>query len=167
MRNRYTYTVSAPIEEAVAAYKTTEFFIATLKHAGAVTIEILEEKPLPGEGRYWKAKISESSRVPEVLRASDLDIYINESAFNPPERKLSWQIRPNFSTGRLSLTGDISLFEEGTNTTRLVYDVSLEVKIPFIGSTAETFGLRKIGEEFRSQAAFLNHWLNRKKGSDA
>ena len=166
MRDSFTYTVSATVEEAVAAYKTTEFFLATLKHAGAVTIEILEERPLPGEGRYWKAKISESSRVPEFLRASDLDIYINESAFNPPKRKLSWQIRPNFSSGRFSLTGNISLFEEGKDATRLVYDVTLDVKVPLIGSAAEAFGLRKIGEEFRSQAAFLEQWLNRKTRPD-
>ncbi len=166
MRDSFTYTVSAPVEEAVGAYKTTEFFIATLEHAGAVSIEILEERPLPGEGRYWKAKISESSRVPEFLRASDLDIYINESAFDPPERKLSWQIRPNFSSGRFSLKGEISLFEEGMNATRLVYDVILEVKLPLIGGTAESFGLRKIGEEFRSQAAFLNEWLNQKRSRD-
>ena len=59
MKNSFTYTAPAPLEDAVAAYKTTEFFIATLEHAGAVTIEILEEKPLPHEGRYWRAKITD------------------------------------------------------------------------------------------------------------
>ena len=158
MKDNFTYEVPARIDDVVAAYKTTAFFIATLKHAGAVTIEIVEERPLPDEGRYWKAKITESSRVPEFLRASDLDIYINESAFDPPARKLSWKMKPNFSTGRFSLTGEIALFENGDNT-RLIYGVNLDLKIPLIGPTAEVLGLRKIGDEFRKQADFLADWL--------
>jgi hypothetical protein len=158
VQGRFTYTVPAPIEDLVEVYKKTEFYLSTLKHAGAVSIDILEEKPLPDGGRYWKAKITESSRVPEFLRASDLDIYINESAFSPKERKLTWQIFPNFKTGRFSLKGVIELSESG-DTTRAVYTADLRVRIPFIGKQAEAYGLKKIGDEFRKQKDFLTTWL--------
>jgi hypothetical protein len=159
VRASFTYTVPARVDQVVEVYKSTAFFLATLKHAGAVTIEILEERSLPGGGRYWRAKITESSRVPEFLRASDLDIYINESAFDPPKRKLTWRIFPNFKTGRFSLSGEIALLDAEA-VTRVVYTADLKVRIPLIGRQAETYGLRKIGEELRKQSEFLASWLS-------
>lgn len=158
MQASFSHSVSYPIDRVTAAYRATDFFLATLKHAGAVAIEILEERALPDGGRFWRAKITESSRVPEFLRASDVDIYLNESTFHPNERRLTWCIAPNVQANRIHLSGNILLeaLEEGT---RLVYDVSLTVRLPFIGSKLESFGMKKIGREFQDQAAFLSEWL--------
>ena len=154
MQQRFTHTVPYPIDQVISAYRQTAFFLATLKHAGAVTIDILEEKTLPGGGRFWKAKITESSRVPEFLRASDVDIYINESTFQP----LSWKIFPNIQADRIALSGTIRL-AESDHGTELVYEVALEVGIPLVGTRLELYGLKKIGAECGKQAAFLERWL--------
>ena len=164
MKDVFTFNIPAAIDDVVAAYKTTEFFLATLKHAGAITIDILDEGALPDEGHYWKAKITESTRVPEFLRASDLDIYINESAFDPSAGKLSWKIKPNFSAGRFNLNGDIAM-SALEDTTQLLYRVNLHSKIPLVRSTAERIGLKKIGEEFKKQADFLTSWVAEKRAT--
>ncbi len=160
MRSSFTHSVPSPVDQVVSAYQSTEFFLATLKHAGAVTIEILEERAMPDGGRFWKAKISESSRVPEFLRASDVDIYINESTFRARERSLEWKISPHLQMTPIVLTGEIRLVETARGTD-VNYEVNLEVRIPLIGPKLEEFGLRRIGIEFRKQAQFLKSWLDR------
>jgi hypothetical protein len=57
------------------------------------------------------------------------------------------------------LEGEIHLRDEGGRTA-LLYDVSLKVRIPFIGRKLEAYGLKKIGLECLRQAEFLAEWLS-------
>ena len=138
-------------------YLRTDFFIASMKRAGARSVEIVEEAPLPDGGRRWKAKITESARLPEFLKTSDILIIINESAFSPKEKQLTFRIHPASSAIPVRLEGIIHLVDGGA-TTRLLYDVDLSIKIPLISRKTELLGLKVVGDECRKQAALLGEW---------
>ena len=94
MKQQFEFRVPATIHQVEATYQKTDFFLASMERAGARSIKIVEEEPLPDGGRRWKAKITESARLPEFLKTSDILVMINESTFSPSQKQLSFDIRP-------------------------------------------------------------------------
>ncbi len=159
MRKVFQFPVAVPVCDLVELYNTTEFFIDTMKAAGARSVELLEEE-LRADKKRWKAKVSEAFKLPEFLPISDRVTIINESTFFSNERRLEWHMMPSLgqkvpSLGQhlLQFSGAIQIREHGLNAC-LVYDVSFDIKIPFVGKKAESVGLQVIGKACADQARF-------------
>ena len=157
MREDFVYTVAAHIHQATETYRKTDFFIASMKRAGALQVEVLEDEPLPDGGRRWKAKITENSRIPAFIRASDIVIVINESVFSPSEKRLTFRISPAAESVRVRLEGSIEI-KERAGATELHYSIDLTVGIPLLGRQTEALGLKIVKEECRKQARLLEEW---------
>ena len=160
MRKTFEFPIEASLDSVLDTYMSTEFFIETMRLAGARSVEILEERDLEDGGRSWKAKITDTGRLPEFLRTSDIVVIINESSFHPSERKLVWQIMPAVQQRLIQLNGEIRIAETDGGVT-LTYDASLDIHIPLLGRKTESLGLQIIGKECAKQAAFLSKWINK------
>ena len=158
MQKTFEFPIKAPIDAVLETYLSTEFFIETMRLAGARSVEILEERDLEDGGRGWKAKITDTARLPEFLRTSDIVVIINESAFHPSERKLVWQIMPAVQQRLIRLSGEIRIAEIDGGAA-LTYDACLDIHIPLFGRKTESLGLQIIGKECAKQAAFLSKWI--------
>ena len=161
MQKTFEFPISASLGAVLETYLNTDFFIETMRLAGARTVEIVEQRELADGGRSWKAKITDTARLPEFLRTSDIVVIINQSAFHPSERKLVWQIMPAVQQRLIRLGGEIRIAETDGGVT-LTYDARLDVQIPLFGRKTEALGLQIIGKECAKQAAFLSKWIREK-----
>jgi len=158
MKVKHEHVVDAPTEKVIAAYKDDAFYVAKLKNSGAITVEVLEREELPGGKLRRKARVSEPSRIPAFLRKSDVDTYIDDHVIDPVASVQTWKITPAVMADRFFLSGSVEFKKEGDKT-RLVFNTELEVKIPLVGSKAETIGLSKTEEEVSRQVEFVRKWM--------
>ena len=154
MKQQFEFSVPVSVDAVVETYKSTAFFIETMKLAGARTVDIIEEEALADGGHRWKARITDTTRLPAFLRVSDIVVIVNESEFHPHARKLKFRITPAIPLELVRLTGEIQIEEDGDHA-KLIYAVNLQVNIPVIGRRTESPGIQIIGKECKKQAEFL------------
>lgn len=154
MKKHFEFSIPVSVDAAVATYKSTAFFIDTMKLAGARTVDIVEEETRSDGGRRWKARITDTAKLPEFLRTSDIVVIVNESEFHPSSRTLYFRIMPSVRLDLIRLTGEIHIEEDGPHT-KLHYLIDLKISIPIIGKKTEGPGIQIIGKECKKQAAFL------------
>ncbi|MCP4676549.1 MAG: DUF2505 domain-containing protein [Deltaproteobacteria bacterium] len=156
----YEHTIPAPRNQVIDAYRTSAFYEEKQKSAGAISVEILEWEELANGDVKWRARITEPSRQPAFIRKSDVDTFEDNSVLSPEAGTLSWKITPSTAADKFKLQGLVAFHDEGEST-RVVYNIEIEVKIPFVGSKVEKFALDKSEKETAKQAAFLRDWLAR------
>ena len=158
MKVRYTHTVPAPIGKVLDAYRNTEFYERKQKNSGAITVDVFENEELPNGGFRRVARCSEPSRVPKFLRKSEVDTYVDESVLDAAAGTLTWKVTPDKMADVFFLSGKVEFHDRGEST-EVVFNVDLTVKIPLVGKKAERIGLEKSEEESDRQAAFLKEWV--------
>jgi hypothetical protein len=153
MRRVFEFPTAVFADDFVSLYNRTDFFIDTMKLTGARSVDIMEDEPLDDGGRRWKARITDALKLPDFLKTPDKVVFINESAFHPMDRRLEWSIMPIIRQSFIQLKGEIRIQDNGDRA-RLVYDVSLNMNIPFLGKKTEYIGLQIIGRACADQALF-------------
>lgn len=159
MKVRFEHVVPAPVERVIAAYRDPDFYVKKGKNSGMLTVEILEREEYPDGRVRLKARATEPSRVPAILRKSDVDEYVDENVLDPTARVLTWRITPTKEADKVFLSGRVEFLPEGGKT-RVVYHTELQVKIPLIGGAAEKMGLADTEKECARQAEFLTRWVS-------
>jgi len=158
MKVTFEHVVPVPLEKVMEAYGDMDFFAAKQKDAGAISVEVLETEDLPGGKLRWKARVKEPSRVPKFLRKSEVDTYTDDSVLDPAAGTMTWRVTPEMMADVFFLSGVVEFHEAGEGT-RVVYNTTLEVKIPLVGKKAEKVGLEKTEEACKQQADFLTKWF--------
>ncbi len=156
----YEHVIPASRDRVIDAYRTSSFYEEKQKSTGATTVEILEWEELTNGNVKWRARITEPSRQPAFIRKSDVDTFEDDSVLDPEAGTLSWKITPSMAADKFKLQGLVVFHDEGQST-RVVYNIEIEVKIPFVGSKVEKFALDNSEKETAKQAAFLRDWLAR------
>lgn len=159
MKVKFTHTINAPIEDIMDAYGDTDFYCEKQKASGAITVDILETKELENGNFWFKAKVSEPSRLPSFLRKSDVDTYTDDSTLDMNQKCVDWVITPGFGADKFVLRGKIE-FEEAGDKTVVTYNTEMQINVPIVGKKAEKMGLAKTEDETEKQAAFLRKWLD-------
>ena len=159
MKVSITHVVPVPVEKAVSAYGDMEFYAARQKDGGAISVDILETEDLRDGKFRFRARVTEPSRVPSFLRKSDVDTYVDDSVLDTTARTLTWKITPSVAADLFKMSGRVD-FSAQENSTRVTYNVTMEVKIPLLGKKAEKHGLAKTEEACEQQSAFLKKWIN-------
>ncbi len=154
----YEHVIPAPIDKVLAAYADDDFYILKLKNSGATTVQVLEREEQPGNRLRRKCKASEPSRVPAMLRKSDVDTYVDDNVLDREKKVMTWKVTPEMMADKFFLSGSVEFVAQGTQT-RVVFHTQLEVKLPLVGGKAEKIGLEKTAEEVARQAAFLKDWV--------
>lgn len=157
MKVKHEHFIEAPPKKVMGFFKDDEFYIKKLKNSGAITVEVLETEELPDGKFRRKARVSEPSRVPAMLRKSDVDTYVDDSILDVASGVLSWKVTPSVMADKFFLSGKMEFIPEGKGT-RLVFHTELEVKIFGVGGVVEKVGLEKTDEEVRRQADFIREW---------
>lgn len=160
MKVRHEHVVEAPFEKVMAAYADDDFYVAKLKNSGALSVEVLEREDLGGGKIRRKARVSEPSRIPQFLRKSDVDTYVDDHVLDTKAGIQTWKVTPSMMADKFFLSGSVQFLREGAST-RIVFETVMEVKIPLVGGKAESIGLSKTEEEVGRQVAFLRTWLAR------
>ncbi len=165
MKVSISHVVPVPVEKAVSAYGDMEFYAARQKDAGAITVDILETEDIPDGKFRFRARVTEPSRMPSFLRKSDVDTYVDDSMLDPEARTLTWKITPSMGADLFKMSGRVDFEAQGDSTTRVTYNVTMEVKIPLLGKKAEKHGLARTEEACAQQSAFLKKWINERSSS--
>lgn len=160
MKVTYEHVVSAPVDKILEIYRDQEFHVKKLYNSGATVVEMLKYEQLPNGVIRKKLKASEPSRVPAIMRKSDVDTYVTEDELDSDKGLMTWKVTPEMMADKFFLSGSVEFHAQG-NQTRMVFHTIMEVKIPLVGSKAEKIGLSKTEEEVRRQVEFLKIWLVR------
>ncbi len=164
MKMSITKVVPISIEKAIGAYGNMEFYTARQKDAGAITVDVLETEDLPDGKFRFSVRVTEPSRVPSFLRKSDVDTYVDDSVLDRETQTLTWKITPSVAADLFKMSGRVDFAAQG-DSTRVTYNVTMEVKIPLLGRKAEKHGLAKTEEACEQQSAFLEKWINEQSPS--
>jgi hypothetical protein len=158
MKVKHEHIVAAAPKKVMEFFRDDDFYIKKLKNSGALSVEVVEHVDLPGGKLRRKAKVSEPSRIPAMIRKADVDVYADDSTLDPAAGVLEWKVTPNMMADKFFLSGKMEFLPEGKGT-RLVFHTQLEVKIFGIGGMVEKVGLEKTEEEVGRQAAFIKQWV--------
>ena len=71
---------------------------------------------------------------------------------------------PSMAADLFKMSGRVD-FEAQGDSTRVTYNVTMEVKIPLLGKKAEKHGLSRTEEACEQQSAFLEKWINERSPS--
>ncbi len=164
MKVSIMHVVPVPVEKAISAYGDMEFYTARQKDAGAITIDVLETEDLPDEKFRFRVRVTEPSRVPSFLRKSDVDTYVDDSVLDTTAQTLTWKITPSVAADIFKMSGRVD-FAAQDDSTRVTYNVTMEVKIPLLGKKAEKHGLSRTEDACAQQSAFLEKWINEQSSS--
>ncbi len=160
MKVKHEHVIAAPLKKVMDAFRDDDFYCQKLKNSGAIKVEVLEHEDLPGAKCRRKARVSEPSRIPAMLRKADVDTYIDDSLLDPATGKLDWKVTPSMMADKFFLSGSMEFHEAGKQSTRLVFNTQLEVKIFGVGGVAEKVGLEKTEEEVGRQVEFIKKWMS-------
>lgn len=155
----YQHVIAAPLAKVLDAYARDDFYVAKLKNSGALTVEVVEREEQPGNRLRRKCKASEPSRVPAMLRKSEVDSYVDDNVLDRDKGLMTWKVTPHIMADVFLLSGSMEFKAEGKDQTRVTFHTQVEVKVPLIGGKAEKIALEKTEEEVSRQAAFLKAWV--------
>ena len=161
MNHTCDFVVPAPVEDVMALYADGEFYAAKLKNSGALTVELLVHEEREDGTKFMRAQGTEPTRVPNIpgFRKSDVDTFIDENVLDRKARTLTWKVIPEIMVDKFFLYGHMEFQPAPENATRIVFNTTMEIKIPFIGKKAEKIGLSKTEEEVGRQVEFVKGWI--------
>lgn len=157
MKIQHEHVVSIPRARVLEIYLNDDFYVAQLKNSGAITVEILETGVLPGGGKSRKAKVTQPTKVPPMLRTSDTDQYVDTMKVDVAAARMSYQITPSQFADQFYLAGAIDFIDQGP-VTKMVFTTEVEVKIPFVGKKFEKQAVDEAEGLVQKQVDFVRSW---------
>jgi len=157
MKITHEHVVSIPKSRVLEFYMDDDYYRGQLKNTGALTVEILETAAIPGGGKKRKAQVTAPSRVPQMLRTSDTDQYIDTNTVDVAGSRMFYEITPSMFADQFKLAGGIEFIDNGAGT-RLVFSTEVEIRLPLIGKKLEKQAIDEAENEVGKQVEFLKSW---------
>ncbi len=164
MQRWFYFNIPESIDKVIEIYKDTDFFIETMKLAGARSVEITKETNIPLFHYEREAKITASLMLPTFLGSSRDIIITNKSSFFPNKRKLYWSVVSNIAAKFVDLSGEIEI-EPATDGVKLKYNANVDIHFPGLGRKTESLILQIIGRKCAEQANFVSECIRRRIAS--